>query len=131
MRDGDSGDRNHVGADEVVSDAVRAVVGNWYHSREESDAGHKVYRDSSYDFPPARQPREVLRLNDDGTASIGRPNAADRTDRRPAQWHFADGVITVDDGSSVIEFQVVATSSGEVVLHTTQRGENSDAQQED
>lgn len=72
------------------------LVGSWFHSYEEDRPGMAVFRPASFPFPRARGPRDSLTLEPDGSAAVGLPGPADRTEQAPATWWLADGEVVVE-----------------------------------
>ncbi|MCK0112455.1 hypothetical protein MWU75_09930 [Ornithinimicrobium sp. F0845] len=80
-----------------------SLRGQWFHSHEEDQPGVAVYRPTSFAFPRARMPRDSITLGPDGSASVGRPGPADRTDQTPATWRVVDDqvVVETEDGRAL------------------------------
>lgn len=94
--------------DSVTSERLAAaarITGEWFHSHEEDSPGVVVYRPSSFDFPPARMPRERITLSAGGRAAVGSPGPADRADQTPARWSLvADQVVVDVDAGPTLRF---------------------------
>jgi hypothetical protein len=58
---------------------------HWVHSHEEDTDAEKVYRPSSYHFPPSRG-RQSFELKPDGTLVEHGPGPTDRPQESPGSW---------------------------------------------
>lgn len=65
--------------------------GEWVHSVEEDSADEAVFRQSSYDFPLTRQPRESFELKPDGKLVKGEGTAADSVSEEKGEWKLEGG----------------------------------------
>lgn len=65
--------------------------GEWVHSVEEDSDDEAVFRQSSYDFPLTRQPRESFVLKPDGKLVKGEGTASDSVREAEGRWELEDG----------------------------------------
>lgn len=91
------------------------LVGVWFHSHEEDHGDLTVYRDSSYEFPRSRAPRESLTLVEDGAATFGRPGPADATVAAQGRWEVAGDVLKLY-GAQQKAWKIEALEHGRLVL---------------
>lgn len=71
------------------------LYGNWGRNyNEETQAGIKVFRPESYDFPPSRG-REKWLISDDSTISVIRMGAADKPEKQEGKWKIKDSTMTI------------------------------------
>jgi hypothetical protein len=82
----------------MTTDERGGLVGQWAHSFEEDGERTLVFRRDDYPFPPARRPREALRLEPDGGARLGRAGPADRREWAAGRWGVEDGRLVLDRG---------------------------------
>ena len=70
-----------------MSDAPRsaAILGRWVHSHEEDEGDRKVFRPSTYAFPPSRG-RSWFELKPGGSLLEGGPGPTDRSTSAPGRW---------------------------------------------
>jgi hypothetical protein len=95
-------------------DASR-LVGLWFHSHEEDEGGRKVYRDRSYDFPRSRAPRPSLKIEEDGTATFGRPGPADETIPSRGTWEL-NNVLTLSAPGTHEVWEIESLEEGRLIL---------------
>jgi hypothetical protein len=102
------------------------LVGLWFRSHEEDEGGHRVYRDQSYDFRLSRAPRPSLTLEEDGTATFGRPGPADETISSPGTWELADNVLTLSAPGTREVWEIESLEEGRLVLRPRTDREETD-----
>jgi hypothetical protein len=95
---------------------VDKLVGLWFHSHEEDEGGHKVYRDPSYNFPLSRAPRPSIKLEEGGTATFGHPGPADETISSPGTWELADNVLRFSAPGTDELWEIESLEEGRLVL---------------
>jgi hypothetical protein len=91
------------------------LVGAWFHSHEEDRGDLKVYRDSSYEFPRSRAPRESLRIVEDGSVTFGRPGPTDAAIASPGRWEL-DGDVLKLSGLREEAWTIETLEHGRLVL---------------
>ncbi|MCO1656498.1 hypothetical protein [Pseudonocardia humida] len=97
----------------MSADERSELVGEWAHSFEEDGDRTLVYRRDDYPFPPARRPREALRLEPDGGARVGRVGPADRREWTSGRWGVDGGRLVLDHGDV---FDIVALAPDRLEL---------------
>jgi hypothetical protein len=95
---------------------VSALTGVWFHSHEEDEGDRIVYRDSTYDFPRSRAPRQSLAIEPDGTAVFGEPGPAEATEASAGRWEVSEGGVRLRRPSGGEEFEVESLEGGVLVL---------------
>jgi hypothetical protein len=83
----------------------RLFATGWVHVFEEDTAEGAVFRPEDGVIPLSRRPRERLKLEPDGRASVYLAGPDDRYVEQPATWQDDDGtcVIRTKDGHITIE----------------------------
>jgi hypothetical protein len=91
---------------------------HWVHSHEEDDRerDYRVYRPSTYEFPPARG-RESFQLKQDGVAIAHpiAPNDGNLTIMR--KWKMEGDRLIIEGEEHVSTFQIISVSSEKLVVH--------------
>jgi hypothetical protein len=100
----------------MTSDERRQLVGGWAHSFEEDGERTVVFRRHDYPFPPARRPREALRLAEDGRLEVGRAGPADRREWTPGRWGVDGGRLVLDAPDHGDVFDIVELSADRMEL---------------
>ncbi len=67
----------------------------WVHVFEEDTAEGSVFRPEHADIPLSRRPRERIRLQPNGKATVLVQGEDDRYIERPATWHDEDGTVVL------------------------------------
>lgn len=105
-----------------VSDALFRT---WMESHEERSDDTEVYRDSSFEFPPARG-REGFTIESTGEFTWHRIAPTDGNMDVPARWHFENGSTTVllvsDPATGRDTDRIVILSIEPTVLKVTRTG---------
>lgn len=103
----------------MSSDERKQLVGEWAHSFEEDGDRTVVYRRDDYPFPPARRPREALRLEPDGGLGLGQPGPADRREWTSGRWGVDGGrlVLEAPDRGDVFDIVELAPDRMELTRH--------------
>lgn len=87
------------------------IYNHWKHAHEDDTAGAKVFRPSTYAFPPSRG-REGFEIKPDGSFIRHAIGAADAPEKMTGHWKMKkQGVIEVTlDDKSVAPYQLVIIS---------------------
>ncbi|MBL7792303.1 MAG: hypothetical protein JNK77_08260 [Saprospiraceae bacterium] len=87
------------------------LYNHWTHSHEEDSAEAKVFRPSTYAFPPSRG-REGFEIKADGSFIRYAIAAADGTEKMPGRWKMkGKGVIEVTlDNKAVAPYELALVS---------------------
>ena len=99
---------------------VSKLVGVWFHSHEEDEGDHIVYRNDAFDFPRSRAPRASLVIEPDGTAAIGGAGPADETISEPATWEVSGNVLKVSASDGPHEWEIEALDDDRLILRREQ-----------
>ncbi len=95
----------------MTSVSRTALIGEWLHSYEEDEPGLKVFRRSSYPFPPSRG-RDAVELADDDTAIVRRPGPTDVPEEEAGNWALDGERLRIDVGDQARILEVVSCDGG-------------------
>jgi hypothetical protein len=92
-----------------------SLVGHWVHSHEEDLGDLKVFRPTSFEFPPSRG-REEFELRPDGSAVVRSPGPVDVPVEGGGTWKLEGETLwlTTDDGERSL--RVVDAEPGKLVV---------------
>jgi hypothetical protein len=88
----------------------------WVHVFEEDTERGAVYRSEEDDIPLSRRPRERIKLEPDGRASVSLPGADDRYVEQPAVWRKDGGAIIIQAGQR--QLRIVDQSSSRLIVQS-------------
>jgi hypothetical protein len=94
----------------------RLFVTRWVHLFEEDTADGEVYAPEDGPIPLARRPRERLKLEADGSATLFMPGPDDRPAPRPARWSWEENGIVVRADGGGAALRVVQQSPTRLVI---------------
>lgn len=101
-------------ADELSADLL---ANSWLRAFEEDTGDEQVLRPESYDFPPARRPRDGMELRPGGELVSAAPGPDDRRVRSSGTWELRDGRLILNAGSGTSrEFEVVSANHDKLVV---------------
>lgn len=99
---------------------IEQVEGRWVHVHEEDTEAGSVYRREGADLPPSRG-RTTLELRSDGTYAGTVPGPADAPQDAGGTWSLDGDRITLSDGRSARELDVVSVEQDRLVVRAGDR----------
>jgi hypothetical protein len=91
----------------------------WVHVFEEDSDDGAAYRpEDDAAIPLSRRPRERLRFDPNGSASISGAGPDDRNIERPATWREEEGALVIRESASGNEFRVIKRSPSRLIVRT-------------
>lgn len=99
----------------------RDLVGHWLHSHEEDSGDLKVFRPTSFQFPPSRG-REELRLRSDGSSVVHTPGPVDVPEKAAGTWELEGETLRLAAGGAERSMRVVAAEPQRLVVSACSRG---------
>jgi hypothetical protein len=93
----------------------RLFATGWVHVFEEDTAEGAVFRPEDGVIPLSRRPRERLKLEPDGNASVSLPGEDDRYVEQPAKWRDADGEREIRTADGRITIRIIHQSATRLV----------------
>jgi hypothetical protein len=94
------------------------LVGRWIHSHEEDTGDVKVFRPSTFAFPPSRG-REALELKPDGSSVVRSPGPTDVPEDRSGRWELEGRTLRLGgagEGDPARSIQVIAAEPDKLVV---------------
>ncbi|HET8971052.1 MAG TPA: hypothetical protein VFN19_08335 [Candidatus Nanopelagicales bacterium] len=93
-----------------------ALARTWVHAYEEDSDTTTVYRSAGEPLPPARG-RGAFTLAPDGTLTLERPGADDRTVRRAGRWSVTGDRLVLQQADGVEQqLQVISVAADRLVV---------------
>ena len=93
----------------------------WVHVFEEDTAKGAVYRPEDDDIPLSRRPRQRIKLQADGSASVLVPSADDRYMEEPATWSEEKGAVVIHERSGTPGLRIVDRSPSRLIVESEKR----------
>lgn len=82
----------------------------WVHVFEEDSARGEVYRPEDAAIPLSRRPRKRIALHADGSATVSKPGADDRSIAQSATWSDDEGAVVIEEEAGGRRLRVVRQS---------------------